>query len=84
MLSDFAQRKVTAAYGVLMPDRESANRATFVVDKTGKITYIEQGQTAVDITSTADACRRGPQTLGKDLNAVRSAFERRRCTTVTR
>jgi peroxiredoxin len=58
MLSDFAQRKVTAAYGVLMPDRGIANRATFVVDKAGKITYVEEGQTAVDITSTADACSR--------------------------
>jgi peroxiredoxin len=58
MLSDFAQRKVTAAYGVLMPDRGIANRATFVVDKAGKITYIEEGSTAVDITSTADACSR--------------------------
>jgi peroxiredoxin len=58
MLSDFAQRKVSAAYGVLMPDRGIANRATFVVDKAGKITYIEEGQSAVDITSTADACSR--------------------------
>ena len=58
MLSDFAQRKVTAAYGVLMPDHGIANRATFVIDKAGKISYIEEGQTAVDITSTADACSR--------------------------
>jgi peroxiredoxin len=58
MLSDFAQRKVTAAYGVLMPDRGIANRATFVVDKEGRITYIEEGQGAVDITSAAEACSR--------------------------
>jgi alkyl hydroperoxide reductase subunit AhpC len=58
MLSDFAQCKVSAAYGVLMPERGIANRATFVVDKAGKRTYIEEGQTAIDITSTADACRR--------------------------
>lgn len=58
MLSDFAQRKVSAAYGVLMPDRGIANRATFVVDKEGRITYIEEGQTAVDIASAAEACSR--------------------------
>jgi peroxiredoxin len=58
MLSDFATRKTATAYGVLMPDRGIANRATFVVDKDGKITYIEEGQSAVDVTSTAEACSR--------------------------
>lgn len=58
ILSDFAQRKVAAAYGVLTPDWGIANRATFVVDKEGRIAYIEEGQTAVDITSTAEACSR--------------------------
>jgi len=41
-----------------MPDRGIANRASFVVDKEGKITYIEEGTTAVDITGAADACSR--------------------------
>jgi peroxiredoxin len=58
MLSDFATRHTAEAYGVLMPDRGIANRATFVVDKDGKITYIEEGSSAVDITNTADACSR--------------------------
>jgi peroxiredoxin len=58
LLSDFATRKTSEAYGVLMPDRGIANRATFVVDKDGKITFIEEGSAAVDITNTAEACSR--------------------------
>jgi peroxiredoxin len=58
LLSDFSTRKTAAAYGVLMPERGIANRATFVVDKEGKITYIEEGSTAVDISGAADACSR--------------------------
>ena len=58
LLSDFATRKTAEAYGVLMADRGIANRATFVVDKEGKITYIEEGNAAVDITGAADACSR--------------------------
>lgn len=38
--SDFATRKTAEAYGVLMKDRGMANRATFVVDRDGKITHI--------------------------------------------
>jgi len=49
---------MAAAYGVLMPERGIANRATFVVDKEGKITYIEEGSSAVDISGAADACSR--------------------------
>jgi len=58
MLSDFLDRKVALAYGVLMPARGLANRATFVVDKEGKITYIEEGGAAVDITGAETACSR--------------------------
>jgi peroxiredoxin len=58
LLSDFTTRKTAEAYGVLMPDRGIANRATFVVDTDGKITYIEEGNTAVDISGSADACSR--------------------------
>jgi alkyl hydroperoxide reductase subunit AhpC len=32
MLSDFVDRKVSTAYGVIMPARGLANGATFVVD----------------------------------------------------
>ena len=35
-----------------------ANRATFVVDKDGKIAYIEEGNTAIDPTGAATACSR--------------------------
>ena len=43
---------------MLIRDRGMANRATFVVDKEGKITYIEEGSSAVDISGSADACSR--------------------------
>jgi len=58
MLSDFAKREVSAAYGVLIPAAGVANRATFVIDQEGKITYIEEGNTAIDPTGASDACSR--------------------------
>ena len=61
ILSDFAKRQVAAAYGVLIkegPGEGMANRSTFVVDKEGKITYIEEGNTAIDPTKALDACSR--------------------------
>ena len=58
LLSDFAKRQTAAAYGVLIPDAGMANRATFVVDKEGKINYIEEGNTAIDPTGAATACSR--------------------------
>jgi peroxiredoxin len=57
MLSDF-QRKVSAQYGVLMPDRGVANRTTFVIDKEGKIQHIDEGTAAVDVSGAAMACSR--------------------------
>lgn len=57
MLSDF-QRKVSAQYGVLMPERGLANRTTFVIDTDGKIQHIDEGSAAVDITGAATACSR--------------------------
>jgi len=58
LLSDFAKRQVTAAYGVLIPEVGMANRATFVVDKEGKISYIQEGNTAIDPTGADTACSR--------------------------
>jgi len=58
MLSDFAKREVSEAYGILNKDAGVANRATFVIDKQGKITYIEEGNTAIDPTGATDACSR--------------------------
>ena len=46
MLSDFSKREVAKTYGVLIPEVGVANRATFVVDKEGKIVHIEEGSGA--------------------------------------
>jgi peroxiredoxin len=58
LLSDFANRKVAAAYGVLFTDRGFANRATFVIDVDGRIQHIEEGNTAIDPTGAETACAR--------------------------
>ena len=58
LLSDFAKRQVAAAYGVLAQEAGVANRSTFIIDKEGKIAYIEEGSTAIDPTGAADACSR--------------------------
>jgi len=58
MLSDFATRSVSKEYGILMADRGIANRATFVIDRDGKIQHIEEGSVAVDISGAATACSR--------------------------
>lgn len=57
LLSDF-MRKVSAAYGVLVPDRGVANRTTFVIDTEGRIQHIEEGSAAVDPGGAATACKR--------------------------
>jgi peroxiredoxin len=58
LLSDFAKRQVAAAYGVLIVDAGVANRATFVVNKEGKIAYIQEGNSAVDPAGADTACSR--------------------------
>ncbi len=58
LLSDFARRSVSKSYGVLMEDRGIANRATFLVDMEGKIAYIEEGSSAVDVSGAEMACSR--------------------------
>jgi peroxiredoxin len=55
--SDF-QRKVTAAYGVLNPASGTASRTTFVVDSSGVIQHIEEGQDALKTDGTVTACSR--------------------------
>jgi peroxiredoxin len=64
-LSDFAKREVAAAYGVLNQDAGVANRSTFVIDPEGKITYIEEGNTAIDPVGATDACSRSAHKAGK-------------------
>ncbi len=58
MLSDFNKREVAKAYGVLIESAGMANRATFVVDKEGKIIHLEEGNTALDPTGAETACSR--------------------------
>jgi len=58
LLSDFAKRQVAAEYGVLFKDRGFANRATFVIDKDGRIQNIEEGSIALDPTGAETACAR--------------------------
>ena len=58
MLSDFASRNVAKEYGVLIAERGIANRATFVVDREGRIQHIEEGSGAIDISGAANACSR--------------------------
>ena len=57
ILSDF-MRKVSADYGVYNAERGFANRATFVIDKEGKIAHIEEGKTAIDPAGAEQACSR--------------------------
>ena len=42
-----------------------ANRATFVIDKEGKITYIEEGSSAIDPTGANEACSRAAHKSGQ-------------------
>jgi peroxiredoxin len=58
LLSDFANRKVVTEYGVFNAERGFANRATFVIDKDGKIQHIEEGKEAIDPNGAETACRR--------------------------
>jgi peroxiredoxin len=58
MLSDFKDRAVSKLYGVLIEQAGMANRATFVIDKDGKILHIEEGNGAIDPTGAETACSR--------------------------
>ena len=56
MLSDFVDRHVSIAYGVFNPERAMDTRVTFIIDKTGKIVYMEQGK--VDTLGAGEVCSR--------------------------
>ena len=58
LLSDYKDRQVVKAYGVLMENFGFANRSTFVVDIDGKIQHIEEGNTAIDPSGAETACSR--------------------------
>jgi len=56
LLSDWGG-DVTKEYGLYNPKYKAARRATFVIDKEGKVTDIELDKDAIDPTKTIDACR---------------------------
>lgn len=56
MLSDY-KREVMKQYGVLGANY-LANRSTFVIDMSGKIVAIEEGNSAIDPTGAVTACSR--------------------------
>jgi peroxiredoxin len=58
LLSDFLDRKVSQEYGIYIPKFAIANRVTFVIDKDGKIDFIESGGDAMKIMGAGDACSR--------------------------
>jgi mycoredoxin-dependent peroxiredoxin len=55
LLSDF-KREVSRAYGVLNEEGGFSNRATFVIDKAGKIRSIELGNSAIDVAGALSSC----------------------------
>ena len=55
LLSDF-KRTVVKDYGVFNEEQGFGNRATFVIDKDGIIQHIDEGRTALDPNSAAEAC----------------------------
>ncbi|MBV8897713.1 MAG: redoxin domain-containing protein [Acidobacteriaceae bacterium] len=58
LLSDFVDRHVSQEYGIFIAKYGIANRVTFVVDKDGKIDFIESGGDAVKMLGAPDACSR--------------------------
>lgn len=55
LLSDW-KRKTTADYGLYNAESGYGARATFVVDKDGKIQHVEVGRTAIDPTGAYQVC----------------------------
>ena len=56
LLSDF-RREVSRAYGVLNEEGGYSNRATFVIDKEGKISAIELGSSAINVAGALSSCQ---------------------------
>ncbi len=55
LLSDF-KRIVVKDYGLFNEAQGFGNRATFVIDKEGKLQHVEVGNTAIDPTAAFQAC----------------------------
>ena len=57
MLSDLGG-ETTRRYGIFNPQTRMVRRATFLIDKTGKIVEIQLDQEALDPTNVVVACER--------------------------
>jgi peroxiredoxin len=57
LLSDWGG-DVTKEYGLYVPEYKAARRATFLIDKDGKITHIQVDRDAVDPSKTVEVCER--------------------------
>jgi len=55
LLSDW-KRTITKEYGLYNEETGYGARATFVVDKDGKIQHVEVGRTAIDPTGAYQVC----------------------------
>jgi peroxiredoxin (alkyl hydroperoxide reductase subunit C) len=56
LLSDWGG-DVTKQYGLYNPQYKAARRATFVIDKDGKVVELTMDKEAVDPTKTVEACQ---------------------------
>ena len=56
LLSDWGG-DVTKEYGLYNPQYKAARRATFVIDKDGKVVELTMDKEAVDPTKTIEACQ---------------------------
>ena len=57
MLSDLGG-DVTRHYGIWNPQTKMVRRATFIIDKSGKIVEIQLDKDALDPANVVDACER--------------------------
>ena len=57
LLSDWGG-DTTKEYGLFVPEYKAARRATFLIDKDGKITNIQVDRDAVDPSKTVEICER--------------------------
>lgn len=57
LLSDWGG-DITREYGLFVPQYKAARRATFLIDKTGKITEVQVDREAVDPTKIVESCER--------------------------
>ena len=57
LLSDF-KRTVVKDYGVFNEEQGFGNRATFLIDKEGKIVQMQEDSDAIDPTAVVTSCER--------------------------